>query len=129
MTPSDWAKRPFENYADFSGRASRPEYWWFILAYFVTLMAVSIVEGKVGLSGMIFGAYGPITLLLALGVFIPCLAVGVRRLHDTDRSGWWMLISVVPIVGLALIYFLALPGTGGVNQYGSPPDTQPALQD
>ncbi len=101
MTPIDWAKRPLERYADFSGRAPRAEYWWYFLGTLIAYLVVSIIENVVGLDGMI-GPYGPLSLILMLGLLVPGLAVTVRRLHDTDRSGWWVLIAVVPyfIVGV-----------------------------
>jgi uncharacterized membrane protein YhaH (DUF805 family) len=125
MTPIDWAKRPLEKYADFSGRASRPEYWWFILAYLAIYAFATILESITGLGGMIFGRYGPLTPLLAFGLLVPGLAAAVRRLHDTDRSGWWVLLGFVPLAGLVVVYFLALEGTKGTNQFGPPPEAEP----
>jgi len=95
LTPIDWAKRPLQKYADFSGRAPRAEYWWFTLAVVVVLVVVSIIEDIVGLGGMIFGAYGPLSGLFYLAILLPSIAVGVRRLHDTNRPGWWMLPTIV----------------------------------
>jgi uncharacterized membrane protein YhaH (DUF805 family) len=95
LSPIDWAKRPIQKYADFSGRASRPEYWWYTLAVIVAAIVISIVENIVGLDAMV-GTYGPISLLFMVALIVPGLAVTVRRLHDTDRSGWWILIGVVP---------------------------------
>lgn len=96
MTPIDWAKRPIQNYAQFSGRASRAEYWWFFLAVIIAYIVASIIDSILGMKGMVGGVYGPITLLLMLGTFVPSIAVGVRRLHDTNRSGWWILAPLVP---------------------------------
>jgi uncharacterized membrane protein YhaH (DUF805 family) len=97
MTPIDWAKRPiFEKYADFSGRAPRPEYWWFVLANIVLYFVATIIDSLLGLNTMIAGIYGPLTLIVAFGLLIPGLAAAVRRLHDTNRSGWWMLLVIVP---------------------------------
>jgi uncharacterized membrane protein YhaH (DUF805 family) len=151
MTPVDWAKRPIEKYADFGGRASRAEYWWYTLAIIILGIVVSIIENMVGLDNWV-GMYGPIALLLMLALLVPGLAVTVRRLHDTDRSGWWMLIALIPygllavvmgmsaasgslaMVGLAgivaivaligviaLLVFMIMPGTPGDNRYGPPP--------
>ena len=101
--PIDWAKRPIEKYADFNGRAPRAEYWWFFLAIIVTYIVVSIVESIVGLDGMIAGVYGPLTVLLWLVTLVPQIAVSIRRLHDTNRSGWWILLPVVPYgIGIAM---------------------------
>jgi uncharacterized membrane protein YhaH (DUF805 family) len=96
MTPVDWAKRPLQKYADFSGRAPRAEYWWFFLAVIIAYIVVSIIEGILGINRMVAGVYGPITTLLMLGTLVPSIAVGVRRLHDTNRSGWWLLLPLVP---------------------------------
>src|SRR5262245_32636211 len=104
----DWAKRPIDKYSDFSGRASRPEYWWFILAGFTASLIATIVDSIIGFR--LVAGYGPLTLLIGLGLLAPSLAVGARRLHDTDRSGWWMLLAIVPLANLLLIYFLVLEG-------------------
>jgi uncharacterized membrane protein YhaH (DUF805 family) len=112
MTPVDWAKRPIiEKYADFSGRAPRAEYWWYFLALVVAFVVVSIVESIVGLKGMILGLYGPLTVLLWGATIVPGIAVGVRRLHDTGRSGWWILLPIIP-------YFLAFV-LGGAAMMGA----------
>jgi uncharacterized membrane protein YhaH (DUF805 family) len=114
MTPIDWAKRPIvEKYADFSGRAPRAEYWWFFLAVVIAAIVVSIVESVTGLKGMILGLYGPLTLLLWLATIVPGIAAAVRRLHDTNRSGWWVLLPMIPY-GLAFVLGgAALMGAGG----------------
>ncbi len=97
MTPVDWAKRPvMEKYADFSGRAPRAEFWWYCLALIVAYIVVAFVESILGMRGMIHGAYGPLSALLWLATIVPSLAVSVRRLHDTNRSGWWILVPMVP---------------------------------
>jgi uncharacterized membrane protein YhaH (DUF805 family) len=102
MSPIDWAKRPLQKYADFSGRASRPEYWWFVLALIVVYVVVSIVESILGINRMVGGVYGPLMILLWIGTIVPQISVGVRRLHDTNRSGWWLLLPLIPY-GLAFI--------------------------
>jgi len=73
LTPVHWAKRPIEKYADFAGRAPRAEYWWYALALIVVYIVVMIVESIVGINKMVFGVYGPLTLLLALGTLVPNL--------------------------------------------------------
>jgi len=109
-------------YIDFNTRSSRSEYWYWVL--FVILL--SIVAGVI--DGIIFDA--PILRsLVTLGLLVPGIAVGVRRLHDIDRSGWWYLIALIPIVGaLVLIYWFVQPGTPGSNEYGDNPlgDAAPA---
>ena len=99
MSPIDWAKRPFQKYADFSGRAPRAEFWWFTLAISALMIVILIVERSLGL-GRVFLEYGPMTLLLLVAVLVPSLAVQVRRLHDTDRTGWWLAAVYAPYVGL-----------------------------
>lgn len=112
LTPVDWAKRPIEKYADFGGRASRPEYWWYVLAVVIAFIITRTVESVLGISHMIFYSYGPLSALLWLATIIPSLAVGARRLHDTNRSGWWLLICVVPYCLMALAGVMAVMGGG-----------------
>ncbi len=104
-------------YAVFSGRASRSEYWFFVL-FETLLFAVLII-----LAGVVFRGFMNVLLTLAvLILLLPRLAVLVRRLHDTDRSGWWMLISLVPVIGsIWLIVILCRRGTDGVNRFGIGP--------
>jgi uncharacterized membrane protein YhaH (DUF805 family) len=95
-------------YTDFTGRANRPEYWWFFLAAFLASLVVSAVSDTLG-------------FVLSLAIIVPGLAAGVRRLHDTGRSGWWYLIVFIPIVGgILLIVWLASEGQPGENAYGAP---------
>jgi len=121
MTPIDWAKRPIQKYADFSGRAPRAEYWWFVLAMVILFVLLTIVESIVGLNKMVFGVYGPLTTLLWLGVLVPSLSVGVRRLHDTNRSGWWLLLMVpYAIAGVMMVRSMsASAATGTVPGFGA----------
>jgi uncharacterized membrane protein YhaH (DUF805 family) len=118
----EWATLPLKRYAQFTGRARRKEYWSFFLLILAAYIVAGIVDGILGMSTLVGGVYGPLTLLTALFFFIPSLAVGVRRLHDTNRSGWWILIGFIPLIGaLVLIYFFILEGTRGPNQYGPDP--------
>jgi uncharacterized membrane protein YhaH (DUF805 family) len=97
LTPVDWAKRPIvQKYADFTGRAPRAEYWWYVLALIVAFIVLGVVESILGIHHMIFYSYGPLTALLWLATIVPSIAVGVRRLHDTNRSGWWILLPIIP---------------------------------
>ena len=101
-----------KNYVNFEGRASRPEFWWFTLAYSIVNVILSIIP-KVGtvLSG-----------ILALALLIPSIGVAVRRLHDINKSGWWYLLILVPIVGaIILILWFVKPSDNGENQYGERP--------
>ena len=118
MSPIDWAMRPLKKYAVFSGRAPRAEYWWFYLLIVVAYLVAMIVDSLIGLA--ILGPYGILTLIVALGVLIPSLAASVRRLHDTNRSGWWLLIVAVPyfIVGIMAGRAMASGDTGGMAAAG-----------
>lgn len=118
----DWMLMPLRRYADFSGRSRRKEYWMFLLGVVIAAIILSIIEGVLGMSGMVGGVYGPLTLLLLLGVFIPALACQVRRFHDQDKSGWFVLLGFIPLLGgLIVLVFMCLEGTRGDNQYGPDP--------
>lgn len=111
----NWYLGCWKKFAEFSGRARRTEYWMFVLFNFLASFAVGIVDGIVGANGALVGLYN-------LAVLIPSLAVGVRRLHDTGRSGWWMLISVIPVIGwIVLLVFLCQDSQPGDNGYGANP--------
>ena len=106
----------FERYATFGGRARRPEYWYFVLFIVVVGIATSIVDSML-FGGMMYAS--PINALFNLVVLVPSLAVGARRLHDTDRSGWWLLLWLVPILGwIVLIVFYCQRGSAGPNRFG-----------
>lgn len=101
-------KTCLRKYADFGGRAGRPEFWWF----FVFQIGVYVVASILG-SWLYFLAF--------LGLALPAIAVGVRRLHDTGKSGWLMLLALVPLLGgLVLLYLAAQPGEPARNAYGAP---------
>ena len=118
----EWALLPLKRYTDFQGRSRRKEYWFFVLGVFVVAILLSIVEGIAGLSGMIAGAYGPLTALFFLGILVPSIAVQVRRFHDQDKSGWFVLIGLIPILGgLVVLVFMFLEGTRGPNRFGPDP--------
>jgi uncharacterized membrane protein YhaH (DUF805 family) len=140
----EWATLPLKRYAEFTGRSRRKEYWSYVLLLLVIGIVIGIVESLFGLTNMV-GPYGPLSALLALATFVPSLAVGIRRLHDTNRSGWWLLIGYGPmavavalllagnaqfgliLLGLAgigfivLLVLMVLEGTRGPNQYGQDP--------
>jgi uncharacterized membrane protein YhaH (DUF805 family) len=104
----------FERYALFDGRAGRAQYWWFVLANIIVSVVLQILTSALS-------AFFILSILYSLALIIPGLAVAIRRLHDTNRSGWWVLISLVPLVGvIILIVFLATDGDPGANQYGEP---------
>jgi uncharacterized membrane protein YhaH (DUF805 family) len=107
----------FSKYVGFEGRAPRSEYWWWVL--FVVVVAVILgILGSVVL-GADSGAGAVLAGLFILATVLPGLAVIIRRLHDTDHSGWWFFIQLVPAIGgLWLLYFMVIPGTQGPNRFG-----------
>jgi len=116
----------FSRYTDFQGRTPRSGYWWVVLF----LVAVSFVMWAVDMvlfegiypQTLLEQGFGPGSILFIAATFIPNLALGFRRLHDTGRSAWWILIGLVPIVGaIVLLVFYLLPSTPGSNQYGPNP--------
>ena len=119
-----------KKYAVFEGRARRSEYWLFVLFQFIVLIGAIIIgvvlDKAIGAGGdSQVGPYGMFTVLLymvvVLGLFIPSLAVAVRRLHDSDKSGWLYLIAFIPFGGIVLLVFFCLDGTHGPNKYGPDP--------
>ena len=123
MTPIDHALTPLRRYAQFSGRARRAEYWWFYLLLIIGLVVALILESLLGFGGSV-GPYGLLSGLFGLAMLVPSLAAGVRRLHDTDRSGWWLLIAFIPLIGaIVLLVFYVSEGTRGDNRFGPDPKT------
>ena len=109
----DSVKSGFTRYVDFRGRSSRSEYWWFLLFYIIVIIALSILD--------ISGA-GVLVAVGYLALLLPTIAVQVRRLHDIDRSGWWILLSFVPIVGaIVLLVWFCTKGSYGSNRFGQDP--------
>ena len=121
MSPLDYMKMPLQRYADFTGRSRRMEYWMFVLGCILASIVTSIIDGILGMGGMIGGIYGPLTTLLILGTLVPSIACAVRRLHDQDKSGWFVLLGLIPLVNLVLLVFMFLEGTKGDNQYWPDP--------
>ncbi len=116
----EWFKKCMNQYADFSGRARRKEYWMFSLFYFLFIISALVVDGI--LMSLIGSSVPFITVLFMLAMIVPSLSVMIRRLHDTDRSGWWMFISLVPLVGgFICLFFLCVDGTLGSNRFGPNP--------
>ncbi len=114
-------KEAFLRYADFGGRTSRSGYWWFVLANLLVICAFDLVVFGSALGGMKVLAFivDLVLALYTLGSLIPSLAIAVRRLHDTDRSGWWLLIEFIPLVGwIILLVFLCQASTAGTNRFG-----------
>jgi len=118
-----------ENYSNFNGRARRKEYWMFGLFYIIVIIIAMILDGALGTGfDMGYGVtapYGWIYLLAGLIHLIPSLGVSVRRMHDIGKSGWFLLVSLIPIIGgIWLLILLCTDGESGDNTYGSNPKTE-----
>lgn len=111
----EWYLSVLKNYAGFTGRARRQEYWMFVLINILIMIGLTVVEMMILGSNFIANLY-------SLAVLVPSIAVGVRRLHDTGRSGWWLLIALIPVVGsVVLIVFFCMEGEQSDNSYGPNP--------
>ncbi len=127
----EWMLLPYRRYAEFTGRSRRREYWLFLLFYWLVALVIDAlfgmrqtmtVAGWYSTQVITNGTGSAIGNVFALASFIPGLAVGVRRLHDIDRSGWWMLLAFVPFLGwFTLFVFMCLDGTPGSNRFGADP--------
>jgi uncharacterized membrane protein YhaH (DUF805 family) len=115
-----WYLDVLRKYAVFAGRARRREFWMFTLVSFVISIVLSILDAVIGTD---YGAgYGLLATIYGLAILIPSLAVGVRRLHDIGRTGWWILIGLIPCIGLiVLLVFYAQDGQRTTNEYGPDP--------
>lgn len=157
LNPIQWAIRPFQRFADFSGRSPRAEYWWFYLVTLIVQVVLTMVD-------KVLGYWIPLSTVFGLATLVPWIAVTIRRLHDTDRSGWWLATFVLTfaaigalagfaaaianrgstagsftaaivaiVVALILfatfIAFMVLPGTEGPNRYGPDPYGPDALEE
>lgn len=110
----DAIKVCFAKYVDFNGRARRSEYWYFVLFNFIVSLVAGFIDGALGL--------GFLGLVAGLALLLPGIAVSIRRLHDIGKSGWWVLIALIPLVGwIILIVFACQAGTAGSNAYGEDP--------
>jgi uncharacterized membrane protein YhaH (DUF805 family) len=113
-------------YFVFQGRSSRSEYWVFVLVYILIGIAAQVLDMFLGTYNAA-GEVGLLGALVGLAHLIPSIAVAVRRLHDTDRTGWWLLIILIPLVGfIVLLIFFVLPSSPGNNRFGPPPVDPPA---
>lgn len=119
----DWFKKVvLKNYVNFEGRARRKEYWNFILVYMMIYLPLYVLTIVATLNqDSSSGIIGILLMVFALGMFLPSLAVAVRRLHDVNKSGWFILIGIIPLIGLYLLYLLFTEGTSGPNEYGKDP--------
>lgn len=117
-----WYLKVLKQYAIFNGRARRTEYWMYLLFNIIFAITAAVIDNLLGLKFAPEVPYGFIYLIYGLATFIPGLAVSVRRLHDVDKSGWFILISLIPIIGgIWLLILNATEGTPGRNQYGVNP--------
>ena len=127
----DWVMLPLKRYSDFEGRSGRQEFWMFVLGLFiveVVIMVLSaVLTGITGSSaiGMLFSL---ILILFCLAILVPSIALAFRRMHDQDKSAWFLLLAFVPFVGgLILLVFYCLPGTVGPNKFGPDPKDPNAI--
>ncbi|MDR1730452.1 MAG: DUF805 domain-containing protein [Prevotellaceae bacterium] len=112
----EWFLKVLRQYADFEGRARRKEFWMFTLFYCIFNVVAGIIDGLLGFRVGIFGG------ILALGLLIPSLAVSVRRLHDIGKSGWWLFLLLIPVIGWIIIFVWDCQDSQpGENQYGPNP--------
>lgn len=102
-----------KKYADFSGRARRKEYWMFILFYFIIYITLAIVDSLIGTMFL--------ALIFVLAMLVPSISIAARRLHDTGRSGWWQLISLIPLIGAIVLIVFLVQDSHEENQYGPNP--------
>jgi len=111
----EWYLAVLKNYVGFEGRARRKEFWMFTLVNFIVYIVLNILSSFIGILAVL-------GFLYSLGTLLPSLAVSVRRLHDTGRCGWWVLIGFVPLIGwLVMLYFCVLDSQPGANEYGPNP--------
>ncbi len=122
----NWYLKVLKQFADFNGRARRKEYWMFFLFNVIFAVVASQLDSLLGIN-FIAGLYGPIYLVYALVMLVPGLAVAVRRLHDIGKSGWMLLVALIPLVGsIWLLVLLASNGNQGDNAYGADPKASEA---
>jgi uncharacterized membrane protein YhaH (DUF805 family) len=115
----DWMILPFRRFFDFSGRSRRMEFWMFTLLSVLASIAGTVVDIALGFS---FDDVGPVASIVSLAFLIPSLSVSFRRLHDVDRSAWWLLLVFLPIIGwIVLLVWNCSDGTSGPNRFGPDP--------
>lgn len=113
----DFFTDALKKYAEFSGRATRQQYWMFVLFYLIFYIVLLVIDAVLGTAVL--------ALLFSLGMLIPSLSCAVRRLHDTGRSGWLMLLSLIPLIGAIVLLIFLCQGSRGDNQYGPAPAGAP----
>jgi uncharacterized membrane protein YhaH (DUF805 family) len=125
MTFPDAIKSGFQNFSNFRDRASRSEYWWWTLFAFIVGMLSVVLDSVLFSIPLDSDNSGPVNLIATLVMMIPGLAVSARRLHDIDKSGWWILIAFTVIGLIPLIYWYCKPSDDGINRFGPPPALTP----
>jgi uncharacterized membrane protein YhaH (DUF805 family) len=121
----NWYLDAWKNYVTFTGRSRRKAYWMFVLFNIIAAVLAGVIDNVLGLAGK--DGYGLISGLYSLAVFIPGLALAIRRLHDTGRTGWWMLLGLIPLFGwIILLIFFVTNSQPGSNPYGPNPKEAPA---
>lgn len=123
--------KPYFKYAQFTGRADRKEFWYFVLFYLIVSAVLTVLDGMLFGGGQVasgagmlgYSTSGPLAAIFGIGSLIPSLAVAVRRLHDTGKSGWFLLLWLIPVIGwIILIVFYAQKGQPEANAHGEPPE-------
>lgn len=102
-----------KNYAVFSGRATRKQFWMYMLVYTIIAIVLGVIDGILGMP--VLG------MILALALFVPSISIGARRLHDTDRSGWWQLIGIIPLIGFIVLIVFWCQDSKPDNIFGENP--------
>ena len=113
-----WYTDVIRRYTEFDGRSDRPEFWWFGLINLI----IGLLLWGVGVAALGFPKGEVVAIVYGLATILPVLGVDIRRLHDTNRTGWWIVIGLIPIIGaIVLIVFFASAGTQGSNRFGPQP--------
>lgn len=117
MKFTESVKTVYSKYATFSGRATRSEYWWFVLFLYATILCAVLLGVATGIDKPILALIG---IFVAIS-FIPIVALRVRRLHDIGKSGWWIFLGLVPYIGEFILFIFSVMGSDGENEYGPDP--------
>lgn len=117
MKFTESVKTVYSKYATFSGRATRSEYWWFVLLLYATILCAVLLGVATGIDKPILALIG---IFVAIS-FIPIVALRVRRLHDIGKSGWWIFLGLVPYIGGFILFLFSVIGSDGENEYGPDP--------
>lgn len=121
----NWYIGVLKQYAVFDGRSRRKEFWMFVLINFVINILLSFIDGAIGTATAT--GFGILQTIYSLGVLLPSIGVGIRRLHDSGKSGWLMLLALIPLLGAVILIVLwVLDSTPGENKYGANPKATPA---